>query len=81
MNRIKKTFLLPVRRFGLKFNLKLYYWADKRIYKLGDIYVMPLWYYVSMFNFYMSLLRFKSLHKIADRGVHTIPYHIRFHAS
>jgi len=82
MNKIKKAFLLPVRYFSYRFHwIKIYYWSDKNLFKLGNVLVMPLWYYICMFHFYMDLLKLKPFHKLADKGIHTIPYHIRFLAS
>ena len=84
MKRLKRAFFLMVQSVSFRFRwLKIYYWAEKKIYSLGNITVMPRWYYSAMFHFYMSLLKIhcKTIHKMADKGIHTIPYHIRFDVS
>jgi len=82
MNRLRKSILLPARYFSYRFRwLKVYYWADKKLFALGNTLVLPVWYYVWLFHFSMKLLGYKALHKIADKAIHTIPYNIRFLAS
>ena len=80
MRRVKKAFLLPLR--GLAYRrgyLRLYYWADRELYALNNVMVMPEFYYRWLYRISMRLLRFDRLRRFANRAIHTIPYHIRFH--
>jgi len=84
--RIYRAELLIIAKLSYKWRfLKLFYWADRELFEqgriYGRIYVMPEWYYICIFKSCMRLLHFKCAHHIADVGIHSIPYHIRFKAS
>ena len=80
--KIKKTIILPVRAIAYKFKfMHIFYWADKKIFDLGNIFIMPAWWYIGLFKLCMWLLRFKSAHHTADVCIHHVPMHIRFRAS
>ena len=79
MKRIKKAILLPVRKIAYRWNrLRLYYWAEMKLYELRTVYVMPGQYYRWLYHFCMRLVGFKRCRRLANWTIHTIPYHIRF---
>ena len=79
MKRMKKAMLLPLRR--LLYNLKclrLYYWADLQLDVLRAVCVMPKCYYAWLYRTCLWLVAFRRFRRVANRAIHTIPYHIRF---
>lgn len=79
MKRVKKTLLLPVRCIAYRFRYRrLYYWSEKKLFALRCVCVMPRWYYRWLYRACMRMVEFGTFRKLADRTVHTIPYHIRF---
>ncbi len=82
MKRLKKAMLLPVRDFAIRWNrLRLYYWADAKLFELSTVNVMPSFYYRLLYQLSMSLIKFKKLRRLADRAIHTIPYNVRFNVA
>ena len=82
MKRLKKAILLPVRKMAYSWSrLRLYYWADEELYDLRTVYVMPDFYYRGLYHACMWLAEFKKLRRLADRAIHTIPYHVRFNVA
>lgn len=79
MKAVKKAILLSVRTtaYWWKF-LRLYYWADGELQDMRAVCVMPVWYYRCLYHACVWLLRFKNFRWLANRLIHTIPYHIRF---
>lgn len=79
MRRLKKTILLPVRGVARRWNrLGLYYWAEAELYELRTVNVMPVFYYRWLYRVSLRLTGFVKLRRLADRAIHTIPFHIRF---
>lgn len=79
MKRIKKALLLPVRSMAYRWKcLRLFYWADRQLYDLRAVCVMPHWYYRRLFHVCLWLVAFYHFKRLADRAIHTIPYHVRF---
>jgi len=79
MKRMKKAVLLPVRNMAYHWNrLRLYYWADRKLYELRAVCVMPSWYYHWLYHACVWLVAFRKFQRLADRAIHTIPYHVRF---
>ena len=79
MKRLKKALLLPVRNLSYRRKyLKLYYWADLKLYELRAVCVMPGWYYRWLYNTCLRLVAFNRLSRLANRAMHTIPYQVRF---
>lgn len=79
MNRVKKAALLPVRKVAYQCRyLRLYYWAERHLYDLRAVCVMPGWYYRWLYHACLWLVAFESFRRLADRAIHTIPYGIRF---
>jgi hypothetical protein len=79
MQRLKKFILIPLRTMAFRCNrLRLYYWADRQLAEMSKVVVMPQFYYRVLFRASMRLVRFRGLARLADRMIHTIPYHIRF---
>lgn len=78
MKRMKKALLLPIRSmaYSRKY-LRLFYWADIRLYEMRTVCVMPRWYYCWLYNASMSLINAGRLKRLANRMIHTIPYHLR----
>lgn len=82
MKRLLKAILLPVRHLAYRWNrLRLYYWADNRLFELRAVNVMPLFYYRWLFNVSMRLTKSQRFRRLADRAIHTIPYHVRFNVA
>ena len=79
MKRINKIILLQIRWLALRYNqLKLYYWADRKIFELRTVFVMPEFYYRLLFWLSMRLVQVNGFKLFADKAIHTIPYHARF---
>lgn len=79
MKPIKKAVLLPVRKIAYQWKcLRLYYWADRKLLELQAVCVMPRWYYRWLYHSCVWLVGFKKFRRLADRAIHTIPYHVRF---
>ena len=79
MKRLKKAILLPVSKIAYRWScLRLYYWADEELYQLRTVYVMPDFYYRRLYHACMWLAEFNRFRGLADRAIHTIPYHVRF---
>ena len=78
MKRIKKALLLPVRSMAYSRNrLRLFYWADIRLYELRTVYVMPRWYYFWLYQVSMSFIKAGKLMQLANLMIHTIPFQVR----
>lgn len=79
MKRMKKAVLLPVRSMAYQLKrMKLYYWSEKKLYELRVVCVMPRCYYRWLYHICIRLVAFKKCRRLADRTIHTIPYHVRF---
>lgn len=79
MNRLKKIALLPVRRISYYMRLtRPYYWSEQGLYPLRAVYIMPKLYYRCLYRLCVWLVDFKKFRRLADKAIHTIPYHIRF---
>lgn len=79
MKRLKKAILIPLRRLFYRSNcLGLYYWAEAKLYELRAVNVMPALYYRCLFRFSMRLVEFGKFRRLANRMIHTIPFHIRY---
>lgn len=79
MNRLKKVLLLPVNRLSYRMRLiRLYYWSEQRLYLLRAVYVLPIFYYRWLYQFCLSMVEMRKCRRMADRLIHTIPYHVRF---
>ena len=82
MKRVKKAMLLPLRFMAYRRNrLRTYYWADSQLHELRTVYVMPNLYYRWLYQTCMVLAETRKFRRLADRAMHTIPYHIRFHVA
>ena len=82
MRRIRKAILLPVRNFAYRWNrLKLYYWTEHALFELRQVYIMPDFYYRWLFHVSMRLVNVDRFQRFANKVIHTIPYHIRFHVA
>lgn len=79
MKRIKKLVLLQIRSLSLRCNhTKMYYWAELKLFELRAVTVLPEFYYRFLFGLSMRLVRMNHFRMLADKAIHTIPYHIRF---
>jgi hypothetical protein len=79
MKRINKAALLMVRKVAYRGHfLRPYYWADRKLFELRTVYVMPLLYYRWLYQWCMWLIASNRFQRLADRAIHTIPYHVRF---
>lgn len=79
MKRLKKAILLPLRYVAYRLNrLRLYYWSDQELYDLRTVYVMPELYYRWLFHACMRMAATRPFRRLANRAIHTIPYHVRF---
>jgi hypothetical protein len=79
MNRLKKAALLPVRRISYRMRFsRLYYWSEKGLYPLRAVNVMPKFYYRWLYRLCVWMVDFRRFQRLADKAIHTIPYHIRF---
>lgn len=78
MKRMKKAILLPIRRFAYRWKrMRLYYWADRKLFELRSVCVMPSCYYHWLYRTCLRIVEFKQFRRLADRAIHTIPYHVR----
>jgi hypothetical protein len=79
MKRIKKATLLMTRSIAYRYNfLRLYYWAEEELLELQSVSLMPRFYYRWLFQTAMRLVEYHRFQRLADKAIHTIPYHIRF---
>ena len=79
MNRLKKVALLPVKIVSYRMRLlRLYYWSENTLYPLRAVYVLPKFYYHWLYRLCIWIVEFRKFRWLADRAIHTIPYHIRF---
>jgi len=79
MKRMKKALLLQVWRLARHWKKKrLYYWADRNLFDLRSVCVMPRCYYHWLYRTCMHLAAAGKCLRLADRAIHTIPYQIRF---
>jgi hypothetical protein len=79
MKRLKKAILLPLRKIAYGCNrLRLYYWAEEKLCDLKDVNVMPSFYYSWLYHVCMRLVKSRKFKRLANRMIHTIPYHVRF---
>jgi hypothetical protein len=80
MKRIKKLVLLQIRSLALRCNrTRIYYWAEIMLFELKEVIVLPEFYYRFVFGLSMRLVRMNHFRTFADKAIHTIPFHIRFH--
>ncbi len=61
--------------------LGLYYWADQKLYEIRSVAVMPEFYYRTLFRVSMRLIQVHGFSRLADKVIHTIPYHVRFNVA
>lgn len=79
MKRLKKAMLMPLRNLSYRWNhLGVYYWTETRLYELRTVNIMPELYYRWLFRFSMRMVELGRFRRLADRVIHTIPFHIRF---
>ena len=79
MNRLTKAVLFPLRIIAYRWNrVRLYYWADRKLYALHGVYVMPFWYYQWLYHACLWMVELQNFRCLAYRLIHTIPYQIRF---
>ena len=79
MKRLKKAILMPVRNLAYRWNRpRIYYWVDAELYELRAVNVMPTIYYRILYQLSMKLAESKPFRRLADKAIHTIPYHVRF---
>jgi hypothetical protein len=79
MKRIKKATLLIARRITYRYNfLRLYYWTEQELLELQSVSLMPQFYYRWLFQTSMRLVKYNHFQRLADKAIHTIPFHIRF---
>lgn len=77
--RLSKAFLLGIRRLSYRHKFtKLYYWSESKLDNLRAVYVMPFWYYRRLYHTCMWLVAIRPFQRVADKAIHTIPYHVRF---
>lgn len=82
MERIKKLILLQIRWLALHCNqTRLYYWAELTLFDLRGVTVLPDFYYRLLFRLSMRLVQTDQFRLVADKAIHTIPYHVRFNIS
>lgn len=79
MKRLQKAILVPVRNMAFRWNrLRLYFWADEKLFDLRTVNVMPDIYYRWIYRIGMRLVESGKFRRLADRVIHTIPYRVRF---
>ena len=79
MKRLMKAQLLAVRTVAYRWNLlRLYYWAETKLYDLRSVYIIPDIVYEGIFRVSMRLVAHRHFRRVADKAIHLIPYHIRF---
>lgn len=79
MKRLKKATLMPLRNLSYRWNhLGMFYWTEARLYELRAVNVMPALYYRWLFRLSMWLVEFNRFRRLANRVIHTIPFHIRY---
>ncbi|XPS82794.1 uncharacterized protein Dvar_08120 [Desulfosarcina variabilis str. Montpellier] len=79
MKRLTKAVLFPVRIIAYRLNrVRLYYWADRKLYELHAVCVMPFWYYQWLYHACLWGVKFQNFRCLAYRAIHTIPYQVRF---
>ena len=79
MNRLKKVALLPVKRISYRMRLiRLYYWSERRLYLLRAVVVFPIFYYRWLYQLCLLMVESRKYRRMANRIIHTIPYHVRF---
>jgi hypothetical protein len=79
MKRLKKIVLMPVKQISYRMRFfRLYYWTEITLYPLQAVSVLPRCYYNLLYRLCIRLVEFKKLKRLANRAIHTIPYHIRF---
>ncbi len=82
MKRLKKTILLPLRKVAYhSHHQRLYYWSEIQLYELRHVCVLPDCYYKGLFRLCMWLVNCRRFYRLAGWGIHTIPYHVRFHVA
>ena len=79
MNRLKKIALLPVGKISYRMRCtRLYYWSEEELYPLRAVVIMPRFYYRWLYQLCVCMVEFRNFRRLADKAIHTIPYHIRF---
>ena len=82
MKRLKKAILLPLRNLAYRWNrLRMYYWADAKLFELRAVNIMPTFYYRWLYRWSMSLMETRRFRRLAERAIHTIPYNVRFNVA
>ena len=70
---------MPLSGFAYRWNFaRLYYWAEHELSELQTVNVMPWFYYKALYRGCMWLSDSSQFRCLADKVIHTIPYHIRF---
>lgn len=78
MKRMKKAALINVRYIAFKIdNMRLYTWAEKKLYDLRDVNLMPDGCYCLLYRFCMNLVEERKCLKLANWLIHKIPYNVR----
>jgi hypothetical protein len=79
MNRLKKFALLPVNKISYRMRLiRLYYWSERRLFLLRAVYVLPVCYYRWLYQLCLFMVESGKCGRMANRVIHSIPFHIRY---
>jgi hypothetical protein len=79
MQRLHKAVLLQLRNLAYQWKLlRLYYWADMKVYELRTVCVLPNWYYRRLYHACVWLIGLRKFQRLANRAIHSIPFHVRF---
>ena len=79
MKRAEKAILPLVRSLAYRLNQQqLYYWSDNRLRVLSDVLVMPRFYYRWLHAVCLRMAETRTLERLADKVIHTIPLKVRF---
>ncbi|XPS87436.1 uncharacterized protein Dvar_54540 [Desulfosarcina variabilis str. Montpellier] len=78
MKRMKKAALMSLRYIAVRTDdMRLYTWAEKKLFDMRSINLMPDGYYCLLYRFCMSLVEERKFLKLADWLIHRIPYNVR----
>jgi hypothetical protein len=79
MKRMKKAYLIALRKLAYDCKrMSLYYWVEEELDSLRTVCILPMWYYRCLYQVCVWMVEIREFRQIADRMIHTIPYHVRF---
>lgn len=76
MNRLKKFYYRAIQK-SVRPGSKIYYFAEKHLYQLRAVVILPVWVHRTVFSLGMFMVT-HNMPKLGDNLIHKVPLSVRF---